>query len=261
MNARTSVIALMTLAAASAQSRPLSEARAEEPTRQTASGIAIVELFTSEGCSSCPSADLVLSKLAQSEGRGIYALAFHVDYWDDLGWRDRFASPDNTARQQAYAHAFGMTGVYTPQMIVGGTEQFTGSDRDRAAVAVTRALARPPNVHMSVRVRPIGSTAIAVDYEAPEAPAGSVLNLAAIEWAVSTSVRAGENAGRTLRHNNVVRAFLTTRLTSKTGSVVMQLPPSLPRDGAELVAYVQRPSSDGRGMPVLGATHSPLAPP
>jgi hypothetical protein len=261
MNARISTVAVVVLVAARTGSPPVGEARADEPTGGNASGVAVLELFTSEGCSSCPPAENVLSNLAQSRDRGIYALAFHVDYWDELGWHDRFASPDNTARQQAYAHAFGRRDVYTPQMIVGGTEQFTGSDGDRAVAAITRALSRPPSVRISLRLRSTGPDAVRVSYEARGAPIGSMFNVAAIERAVSVSVRAGENAGRTLRHVNVVRAFLTTRVTSEAGSVVIELPPSLPRKGADLVAYVQRTSVDGSGMPVLGATRSPLADP
>ena len=253
-----SVVALVAFVAAGAGSTLVGVASADGLKGADASSVAVVELFTSEGCSSCPPADIVLSDLAQASDRGIYALAFHVDYWDELGWHDRFASADNTARQQTYAHAFGRREVYTPQMVVGGIEQFTGSDRDRAWAAITRALSRPPNVRISLRLRATGPDAMRVSYEAPGAPIGSMLNVAAVERAVSVSVRAGENAGRTLRHVNVVRAFVTTHVTSESGSVVIELPPSLPRNWADLIAYVQHASTDGSGMPVLGATRLPL---
>jgi hypothetical protein len=228
------------------------EARADEPAGGAASGVAVVELFTSEGCSSCPPADEVLSDLAKRSDRPIYALGFHVDYWDNLGWPDRSASPDNTARQRAYAHAFGAGGLYTPQMIVDGTEQFTGSDRTRAEAAVGRAIARPARVQLSVHLKRARPDAVTVEYEAHGAPAGAVLNVAVVERDVSTSVRAGENAGRTLRHANVVRTFVTSPVSS-AGSVVVQLPARLPRDGAELVAFVQGSAGDEGGMPILGA--------
>jgi hypothetical protein len=239
---------------------PLPEARADEPSGGAASRVAVVELFTSEGCSSCPPADEVLGDLARRSDRPVYALGFHVDYWDNLGWPDRAASPDNTTRQRTYAHAFGAGGLYTPQMIVDGTEQFTGSDRAKAEAAVGRALSRPASVRLSVHPRRTGPAAVAVDYEAQGAPPGSVLNVAVVERVVSTSVRAGENAGKTLRHANVVRALVTAPLSSTTGSVALQLPARLPRDGAEVIAFVQRPSADGGGMPVLGAARSPLTP-
>jgi hypothetical protein len=261
VKARIAALALAVLAACRSGSTSVPEARADEPAGNT-SGVAVVELFTSEGCSSCPPADIVLSDLARpSERPAVYALAFHVDYWDDLGWRDPYASPDHSARQQAYARAFGRAGVYTPQMIVGGAEQFTGSDRDRAFAAVARALARPASVRLSLHLQPAGPNAMTVRYEAPGAPAGSVLNMAIVEHDTSTSVRAGENSGKTLHHANVVRTFLTTPLVSPTGSVAVKLPTSLPSNKAELIAYVARPSTDGSGIPVLGATRSPLVAP
>jgi hypothetical protein len=232
------------------------EARADEPA-SSAKGVAVVELFTSEGCSSCPPADDVLAELATSN-RPVYALAFHVDYWDELGWPDRFASHENTVRQRAYARAFGTSSVYTPQMIVGGTEQFTGSDRDRAAGSVSRALSHHADVQLVLRPHASGPDAVTVDFEAPGAPSGAVLNVAVVERSASSSVRAGENAGKTLRHANVVRVFLAAPFRAPAGSVVLQLPPSLPRDGADLIAYVQQPSSEHGGMPILGATRAQL---
>jgi hypothetical protein len=234
------------------------EARADEPPGGGTGGIAVVELFTSEGCSSCPPADEVLGDLSRRNDRPIYPLGFHVDYWDNLGWPDRAASPDNTARQKAYAHAFGAGGLYTPQMIVDGTEQFTGSDRARADAAVGRALARRASVRLSIHPRRTGSDAVTVDYVAQGAPAESVLNVAVVQREASTAVRAGENAGKTLRHANVVRAFVSAPLSSAAGSISAQLPAGWPRDGAEVVAFVQRSSADGGGMPVLGAARSSL---
>jgi hypothetical protein len=239
-------------------SAPVPEARADEPPGGGVGGIAVVELFTSEGCSSCPPADEVLGDLSRRNDRPIYPLGFHVDYWDNLGWPDRAASPDNTARQKAYAHAFGAGGLYTPQMIVDGTEQFTGSDRARADAAVGRALARRASVRLSIHPRRTGSDAVTVDYVAQGAPAESVLNVAVVQREASTAVRAGENAGKTLRHANVVRAFVSAPLSSAAGSISAQLPAGWPRDGAEVVAFVQRSSADGGGMPVLGAARSSL---
>jgi len=256
MNARLTGMVVVALVACRSGSATVPEARADEPAA-SAKGVAVVELFTSEGCSSCPPADDVLGDLARSD-QPVYALAFHVDYWDDLGWPDRFASHESTMRQRAYARAFGTSGVYTPQMIVGGTEQFTGSDRGRATVAVAHALSHPADVQLVVRPHASGPDALTVDFEAPGAPAGAVLDVAVVERSTSTSVRAGENAGKTLRHANVVRTFLSAPLRAPAGSVVLELPPSLPRDGAELIAYVQQPSSDHGGMPILGATRAKL---
>jgi hypothetical protein len=235
---------------------PIPEAHAEQV--GAPAGAAIVELFTSEGCSSCPPADAVLADIVRANDRAVYALAFHVDYWDDLGWRDRFASPANTTRQRAYARAFGAGSMYTPQAIVGGTEQFNGSDRDRASDAIGRALSRPATVRLSMRVHRRDPEAIVVDYEAPGAPAGCVLEVAVVEKSASTIVRAGENAGKTLHHANVVRAFAASPIALPTGSQVVATPSSLRSEDGDVIAYVQLPANPARGLPVLGAARAPL---
>src|SRR5271167_1475342 len=107
---------------------------------------AVVELFTSEGCSSCPPADAALAEMAanaRKSGAPVFALAFHVDYWNYLGWTDRFSDAAYTRRQSDYARAFNTDQVYTPQMIVNGVDQFVGSDRDAAKRAIDAALAKP----------------------------------------------------------------------------------------------------------------------
>jgi hypothetical protein len=241
-------------------SSPVPEARADEPLPVAAKdGVAVVELFTSEGCSSCPPADAVLARLA---GRpGVFALSFHVDYWDDLGWPDRFASAENTARQRAYARSMAARGLYTPQLVVGGTDAFVGSDGERADAGVSKALAAPSPVHLSLRPRGGATTTDAVvDYESSGAPAGAVLDVAVVERSASSEVRAGENAGKTLHHANVVRAFVTAPLASPSGSVSLHLPQTLRREDADVIAYVQQPSGAGPGMPVLGAASARLDP-
>jgi hypothetical protein len=237
---------------------PIPEAYADPPPAlaRAAGAAAVVELFTSEGCSSCPPADAVLADLATQ--RDVYALSFQVDYWDDLGWPDRLASPENTARQRAYARAFGARGVYTPQMIVGGREQFVGSNRDRADVAIARALSAAPVVPVAVRARRLEGDSVAIDYTASGAPKGAVLDVAVVERATSTVVRAGENAGRTMKHANVVRTFSVVPLASPTGSTVVHVPASLRRQDGEIIAYAQAEATDGAGAPVLGATSAPL---
>jgi hypothetical protein len=239
-------------------STPVPEARADEPPSAAAEGVALVELFTSEGCSSCPPADAVLADLAARQTRGVFLLAFHVDYWDGLGWPDRFASPFAAARQREYARAFGSEGVYTPQMIIGGTDEFTGSNHGRADAAIARALSHPAAaaVRLAVAPRRIGSDALAVDFVAAGAPPGAKLNVAVIQHAASTQVRAGENAGKTLHHANLVRAFVSVPVTAQRGSAQVVLPPSFPRDDGEVIAYLQRVSPETGGMPVLGAVRA-----
>lgn len=215
----------------------------------------MVELFTSEGCSSCPPADDVLATLARSTDARVYPLAYHVDYWDGLGWPDRFASPHNTARQQGYAHALGVRGLYTPQVVVGGTEEFVGSDRDRAKAAVARALAVPATVRISLRARWTAPDAVTVDYQALGAALRSDVTIAVVEPAASTAVRRGENAGKVLSHANVVLGFVSLPLESD-GSATVRLAAAA-RGDLEVMALVQKRDA-GVGMPIAGAARAPL---
>jgi hypothetical protein len=222
-----------------------------ESASDTSSGFAIVELFTSEGCSSCPPADDVLRDLvaeAARTGHRIYALAFHVGYWNSLGWADPYSSSMSTDRQHAYAHALGQQGVYTPEMIVNGNEAFVGSDSSRARKAVGAALRGPSGIVIDLRPTMADGQAV-VDFNVRNAPRGEVLHLALIQLAAQTRILAGENAGRTLRHTNVVRGFQTVQLAAGASGRVSfpRLSDAVGRTG--VIAYVQNPET----MTVHGA--------
>jgi hypothetical protein len=236
----------------------VSEAQAAE-----ARGVALVELFTSEGCSSCPPADDVLNALAadaRARGTPVYALAMHVDYWDSLGWPDPFASPQLTARQGDYARAFGRRGLYTPQMVVGGTEEFTGSDDDRAREAVARALARSTSASLGARVRAETSGELAVAYEARGAGAGAHVYAALVEDGLVVHVRAGENANRSLRHDGVVRSLVSSALgETARGELRLRPPAGVVAARASVVAWVDVPAAPpGQGRPVVAAVRAAL---
>jgi hypothetical protein len=162
----------------------------------------VVELFTSEGCSSCPPADALLAELA---GRpDVLALSFHVDYWDRLGWKDPFSSPDATRRQHGYADLLGLATVYTPQMVVDGGWQAVGSDRGE----VEQALGSARRNHDDVPI------ALAVDHGQAQITLGqggdgvaATLLLVGFDRRHVTAVSRGENSGRTLSHIDVVRSI------------------------------------------------------
>jgi hypothetical protein len=165
------------------------------PAASAASRPVVLELFTSQGCSSCPPADALLGNLA---GQGdVIALAWHVDYWNGRGWRDPFASRDWTTRQRGYAASL-RTEVYTPALVVNGRTMVIGSDQRavRAAMAAAASLPVPVALHRS---------GDAVTIEAGSIPDDAVLSMVLYDPAVATTVRAGENAGRLLREFNVVR--------------------------------------------------------
>ncbi|GAB5534536.1 MAG: DUF1223 domain-containing protein [Rubricoccaceae bacterium] len=206
----------------------------------------VLELFTSEGCSSCPPADALLAELHAAHGDHLIALAYHVDYWDRLGWADPYGDPAYSQRQRAYARA-GNGRVYTPQMIVGGTNEFVGSNRAQAHAAIGEA--NELMVDVSLTAQALGTDA-AIEVFIAEAPEASVLHLALVQKATSTDVRRGENRGRRLEHVRVVRQLVTGPAMS--GSHTLRLPDGLRAGDVQVVALVQ----DGPVGPMLGAAET-----
>jgi len=176
----------------------------------------LVELFTSEGCSSCPPADALLSRLGKTQpvaGADIIALEEHVDYWDRLGWKDPFSSEAATDRQNDFGDAFGGAQIYTPQMIVDGRTQFVGSSDSDARRAIRAASqGQKPTVQLSWEndgTLAIHVDALNVDAANNAAPRDSQqLFLVVAENLLHSDVKRGENAGRALEHNGVVRQLL-----------------------------------------------------
>ncbi len=216
----------------------------------TGPAFALVELFTSEGCSSCPPADAVLQRLMGQPG--VYALAWHVDYWDRLGWPDPFASPRWTGRQRHYAEAFALNSMYTPQMVVNGRRQFVGSSESKARAAIAEALKSPASVKLSLRVER-GETWVA-SLQAEGAPKGSVLHAVLVDGGHVIAVKRGENEGRTLRHERVVRDWKWA--PGPKARLILTPPAKEPAHGGEhapatkrILAWVQDP-----GGAVLAAT-------
>lgn len=186
----------------------------------------IVELFTSEGCSSCPPADRALKFLAEQQpvaNAEIIPLAFHVDYWDHLGWKDAFSSAVYSRRQDLYAARFGIGSSYTPEMVVDGQTEFIGSDTGRAAKAISQAASRQKgsitadldgdDVNVSISALP--------DHHA------ATLFLVITEDGITSNVTGGENAGETFSHTSVVRS-LTSLGRIEKNAVSFQVRSDLP---------------------------------
>ena len=176
----------------------------------------LVELFTSEGCSSCPPADALIARLVKTqpiEGVQVIALKQHVDYWNRLGWKDRFSSELFTERQNLYAVRFGNNSVYTPQMVVDGLEEFVGSDEARARRAIKAAAQKPKAAIKLEWQHPKGDPnfrqSLKVTISPPAAPPGEsvLLMFALIEDAIHSEIRGGENAGKAIDHFGVVRSL------------------------------------------------------
>jgi hypothetical protein len=221
----------------------------------------IVELFTSEGCSSCPPADEVLSELDATQpvsGAQIIALGEHVDYWNHLGWNDPYSSNEFSKRQSAYADFFGRPSVYTPQMIVDGRHEFVGGNMSKAREVIAGAArspkasiellvadANPAGVKLSIQVRDLARVA-----------AGDTADvlLAVTETGLRSEVSRGENAGRYLKHTAVVREISSLgQLGSGANSFEDQRPLTLDRNwnrnNLRAVVFVQERAS----RRVLGA--------
>lgn len=188
----------------------------------TTGGFALVELFTSEGCSSCPSADAVASEIAQmadEKGTPVYVLPYHVDYWNYLGWKDRFSSEQFTKRQYWYAERFQSNQVYTPQMIVNGQSEFTGSKKTMASEEIQAALQKTAQSALKLHLKEDLSYHIASD----NIPEHWALYYALVEKELSSQVSAGENRGRKLYHYSVVKSLYTLSNPQEKGKLDIKL--------------------------------------
>ena len=165
--------------------------------------VVVVELYTSQGCSSCPPADEFLAMLA-SDPR-ILPLALHVDYWDYIGWADKFAQPKFTTRQKAYAHSVGSRSIYTPQLIIGGQDRIEGYAPQETEAQLKRHLSAPAVMQMTAQ-RTDDTLAIHVDAQ-PGLDAPVQVQLVRYIPAETVTIERGENAGRTITYYNIVTSW------------------------------------------------------
>src|SRR5258708_2048007 len=193
-----------------AASTPAGPSRADTPRSPV-----LVELFTSEGCSSCPPADALLERLDRSQpvsGVDLIVLSEHVDYWNDIGWKDPYSSHEYSERQSAYAEQFGLRSIYTPQMVVDGHFEFVGSDERRATQAIESAT-KAKKVPVSISSSSSDEKTTILHIEAGPLPSSITAESAGIFLAIADNsdeshVSRGENAGRTLRHVGVLRNLI-----------------------------------------------------
>ena len=219
----------------------------------------LVELFTSEGCSSCPPADALLQKLDQQPVAGgeMIVLSEHVDYWNHEGWKDPYSSHFYSDRQSAYARRLGLNDVYTPQMIVDGSSQFLGSDTAQAQKALAKALT-DPKVALRLSSLSLGSNVLQAHLETDELPPSLGLREADVYVAVAlnraeSQVARGENAGRKLSHTAVVKSIVKVGTVHKGKAFAqdlhIKLDSGVDSGNLRLIAFLQE-SGQGR---VVGA--------
>ncbi|HMD01039.1 MAG TPA: DUF1223 domain-containing protein [Ferruginibacter sp.] len=211
--------------------------------QQQGKGFVVMELFTSQGCSSCPPADEILGKYAQKNDSLIIPLSFHVDYWNRLGWVDPFSKAAFTERQNYYASKLNVESIYTPQLVLNGKKELIGSDETGIEDAVNSFLKQDASAELSITTQRIGEGKVNINYVLQGAKAGTVLNLALVQANLTTNIRAGENSGVKLTNYNVVRDFKSIDFNTSTGNASFNFPSDARVDGLWVVAYLQDKAS------------------
>jgi len=248
------VLALALAAGAGGQTPPAGDAAAGAP----AGHPVVVELFTSQGCSTCPPADELLSTLSERASGQVIALAFHVDSWNHDGWTDPFSSAEWTRRHAFYARKLGAKGAYTPQAVVDGAAELLGSDRQALSMAIATAARRPAaSLRVEVGTPDTERVLVKVEGTLPEElrEARLELMLAVVETGLVTPVKRGENGGRTLENDHVVRSFeKSARVAADSAGgfrheTSLKLGPGWERSKLTIVAFVQ----EARSLAIRGA--------
>jgi hypothetical protein len=208
---------------------------------------AIIELFTSQGCSSCVPADAYFAELAKRED--VVALSFHVDYWDYLGWRDTLGDPEHTERQRAYAAVHGSRRVYTPQIVINGTGDFVGSDRSAVDAAIENsALTVPVSMH-----RGDGTVEIEVGARPEPHDTPATIRLVLLTSEAEVAIARGENAGSTIDYYNVVRDLRPIGMWhGEPVKITLPLNEIMPEGTDSCAIIVQEDAPNGPGA-IIGA--------
>jgi hypothetical protein len=209
-------------------------------------GFAVVELYTSEGCSSCPPADQLIAKIQKEDAdKPVYILAFHVDYWDRLGWKDAFSDAGYSRRQQDYASYLHIQSVYTPQAIVNGQTEFVGSEESALRKAIDVGLAKKPSADLTLKMSAPVSGKTILNYTDSGATKDAELLIAVLQKNAQTKVVRGENQGRTLNHVQIVRELQRVNFNGESGSVTVKLPNGFDKAGWEIIGMLQNTKNGG----------------
>jgi hypothetical protein len=219
---------------------------------ETKKPLGVVELFTSQGCSSCPPADAIFEQLVKSGD--VVALAYHVDYWDYLGWQDTLASKDNTQRQYDYAKAFGARSVYTPQAVINGRTHVTGSSRASIDSTLGKFAKSDEGLSVEIKVMRAGDSIVIDAGEGVGDQSGQVI-LVFFDPARPVAIERGENKGKTVTYWNAVTTIQTAGMWHGAAARY-ELPASeIAKKGAGGCAVLlQATGQDGLPGPILGAT-------
>jgi hypothetical protein len=227
---------MLGLAASSLESAPV------RPVAPATQPVVVLELFTSQGCSSCPPADQALHDITQKAaraGQAVYSLSFHVDYWNRLGWQDPFSNKLFTDRQRQYDRALNSQ-TYTPQLVINGRQDVVGGQRAKIEQAIQTIQKQPASAFVDVNASLVrDARQVTVTYDL-STPGPYRVNVALVQKEARTVVGSGENGGRTLVNTNVVRQFKTIDQAGSSGTVALPLPTGLKPDQTAVLVYVQR---------------------
>ncbi|MBC7381495.1 MAG: DUF1223 domain-containing protein [Bacteroidia bacterium] len=212
----------------------------------------VIEMFSSEGCSSCPPAAIVMDKIilkAAKQNKPVYLLDFHVDYWDHIGWKDVLAKPEFTTRQRHYGKTLGLIGIYTPQAILNGIKEMVGSDRKKINISIIEELKKNKQVKLNchIYVDPTKKT-LSVNYQVSDNCNNAVINFALVQTKVTHKILSGENRGETLAHRNAVLFFDQDMLLASNGLKSIPHTPD-PLKEYSMLIYIQ----DKTTMEILAA--------
>ena len=200
--------------------------------------VAVLELFTSEGCSSCPPADNLLPQLAKLDSN-VIPLSFHVDYWNRLGWTDPFSSSEYSERQRDYSRQFNLESVYTPQLIINGEYELVGSSRAKAESTIKNALKEKATLRLTVENVKLNNGKLSFSVSLEGEFKKTDLLAALVQKQAVMNVKAGENSGAKLSHTNVVRSFVKQTASSKN-EFELTIPENLKNNQWQLVIYAQQ---------------------
>lgn len=199
---------------------------------------AVLELFTSEGCSSCPPADRLLPQLA-SLNSNIIPVSFHVDYWNHLGWTDPFSKAEYSERQREYGEHFHLESIYTPQLIINGEYELVGSSRSTAETDIKKALEENPEVHIKIDDVKRNDNKLWVSCHLDGNWKQTDLASALVQKHAEMKIKGGENNGAELSHTNVVRSFIK-QIAKEKMSFEIEIPKDLAGDDWQLIIYTQQ---------------------
>ena len=202
--------------------------------------IVVLELFTSQGCSSCPSADLLLEKTKKEFQKEVYALSYHVDYWDYIGWKDPFSKPTYAKKQRKYNMKFRNRSNYTPQLVINGKEHFVGSSKAKMVAAIDKYRKKKAENHLNLTDVDMHDNTVTFNYKMKGSDTNKNIRMLLVLDERTTSVKRGENRNRTLKNSNIVVAEKIETIHSGEQSLTIAIPEIVkPTEKISLIVLVE----------------------